>query len=134
MADPALDPHRLLALHRKREAARALSRAASDAYHDLREARAAAQLGLARAEMLAAESYRRDGDEAVKAAAAKVSDLTERMAAQQSEMAGHTETATRAGQAFMAALKYALDTGLAIPASLADEATAARPIFAMSGA
>ena len=127
------DPGRLTALARVRDRHRALARELSDRHHDLRErhgdARRRASLTRSSAEATFGHA-RPAADQQAAKAEAEADALLAQMREVQAEIDAMTGERADAAAVLWAALAFALDAGLAIPASLADDARALRPTFA----
>jgi len=119
------DPGRLLLLDEKSRNARALQRAASERYADLRDKKSDARR---RADALHRKAQ--DGDPGGRASAAKMADEAEaefdkiviEMGEVQSEIDALGTSAGRAHSLFRRALAFADEQGLEIPDRLSDEA------------
>lgn len=124
------DPSRLTHLARIRDQRRAVVRSLADRYADLREKRVDVdrRLRLAREELT--NTHGRFGFEAqekVKDLQGQYDALTSNMREVQAEQDALASEATEAGQVYKAALAFAVDKGLSIPASLAADAAAVDP-------
>ena len=123
--DIRYDTTRLVALVKARDEARALVRAAGEKYQDLRLARSEAQGRAAMVEVRATDAHSRDPNIAADLHA-EVAELTRQMNAIQADENAKAAAANTTAAIAKRALAFAVEQGLDIPTTLADEAASLR--------
>lgn len=129
MPDIEFDPQRLLALARKARDAKAVARAATDRAHDLREQRADIQ----RRAQLAKENAAHNGPRAsasyveqAHSLAKQAEGLAIQLRDAGADAADLASVAGAHGRAFAAAIQFAVERNLDVPAELSDQAAVLR--------